>query len=127
MTHTITMSPEEYDELVTKQNEPSKLLQESYNNVKKKLDEAYKKIDELNTSLSMYIIGGVKPRTESIKKTKPTTSKRWTKEDILFIKASVSAEYFVFDVAKKLERTESSIRSKAISMGYRIKNKRIVK
>ena len=133
MRHEIIMTLDEFNQLKETREQPSKMLQDSYNNVKAKLDLAYKQIDELNAALSMYSIGGAKPRQESrsdVPEVEPTfeyrANRAWTDKELLKIKDSANTESTVAYLSELFGRTESSIRSKAISLGYRIKNKRIV-
>ena len=133
MRHEVIMTLDEFNQLKETREQPSKMLQDSYNNVKAKLDLAYKQIDELNASLSMYIIGGAKPRQESrsdVPEVKPTfksiANKHWTDDELDSLHHSVDADTTVAYLSDLFGRTESSIRSKAISLGYKIKHKRII-
>ena len=80
MTTYVKMTLDEFNELKETREQPSKLLQQAYDNVKAKLDEAYKQIDELNASLATYIIGGAKPR-EQPKLVEAAKNSRWSKAE----------------------------------------------
>ena len=121
MTTTITMSPDEYEELLEKQNEPSKVLQDSYNNVKAKLDEAYKTIDELNASLATYVIGGMKPRDLG-SNVREVRKPRWDSYDLDVIHNAANKSIGAEVLACQLDRSEQSVKSKAASLGYKIKH-----
>ena len=142
MTHTITMSPEEYYELVTKQNEPSKLLEETYKNTKLKLDAAYKRIKELEESLTQYSLAhSVKRmdafvdelREEEVEKeytTSPekevvhrasTIHRRWTPEEDSILHNAVNNRSLVTLVIE-LGRSLKAVKSRAYALGYITRN-----
>ena len=168
MRHEVIMTLDEFNQLKETREEPSRMLQDSYNNVKAKLDLAYKHIDELNASLSMYVIGGAKRREEEkainhfatsspngvltptiahldrntryeirlfkaksdIPEVEPTcksiSNKHWVDDELDSLHHSVGTDTTVDYLSSLFGRTESAIRSKAISLGYRIKRKRII-
>ena len=135
----VKMSLDEFNQLKETREEPSRMLQDSYNNVKAKLDLAYKQIDELNASLSMYVIGGARmnPPIEEVEKIiqiiaddEPKETERankgWSAIEVSQLIDWVDTENTVAYMSAFFGRTESAIRSKVISLGYRIKHKRIV-
>jgi len=125
MTTTITMSPEEYSALVDTQNEPSKMLTQTLDNYKQKLDEAQKIIAEQERELSYYIIGGAK-RKEEISKPR----KRWTEKEDKVIHNIANSVYKVSGLRignKVLEdRTDEAIKSRINALGYSIKNDKVI-
>jgi predicted MPP superfamily phosphohydrolase len=129
----VKMTFEEFEEIVEKQNAPNTLLQSTIDNYKKMLVSCTLKIDELEKELSVYVIGGARVSTveeeeeegETVDKTSIVRN-RWSRNSIRQIKESVGSEISVTTLADILSRTEPSIRTKAISLGYRIKKGRII-
>ena len=126
----VKMTFEEFEEIVEKQNAPNTLLQSTIDNYKKMLVSCTLKIDELEKELSVYVIGGARVSTveeegETVDKTSIVRN-RWSRNSIRQIKESVGSEISVATLADILSRTEPAIRTKAISLGYRIKKGRII-
>jgi hypothetical protein len=132
MTHYVKMTIDEYNELVTIQNEPSNLLKAENKNLKHHLDIAQTKIKELEAGLSQYIIGGMKPistpSAEPIYTVTPTPIKaffdrrKWTAAEHRVIHSASEIGIPVEEVAIDLNRTLKSILSRIAVLGYRTKH-----
>ena len=129
------LSMEEYNDLLQIQKEPDVILQKTMDNYKASLDEATKTIAKLEKELSMYVIGGAKPRNEpdAISKT------AWVGNDTNRLKTYVQetnrlrnkgedfSMWHVDNLAEELGRTTAAVKSKARSLGYRVSKGYIVK
>ena len=116
----VKMSLDEFNQLKETREQPSKMLQDSYNNIKTKLDLAYKQIDELNAALSMYIIGGAKPR-EQPKLVEAVKNSRWSKTEKQVLHKYIGESIKV--LTKQLPgRTEEAVRWQLHQVDLHVKN-----
>ena len=141
MIHKIEMTIDEYNDLLAEKNEPSKLLQETYENTKAKLDEAYKRIKELEESLTQYSIGA-SLRTTTVEEeytTDPeintvpiedekevvhrasTVHRRWTEPEDEIIHKSIDATE-ITSLASLFSRSVKAVKSRAYALGYKTNN-----
>ncbi len=131
----VKMTIDEFNELKETQNRPSKLVEETISNLTAKLFVATEKIKELEKENSMYAIGGMKKRVEP--KAVATTS--WIGNDEMRLKTYVQetarlkklgedfSMWHVNNLAEEIGRSESAVKTKARTMGYKIYKGYIVK
>jgi len=128
MTTYVKMSLEEFDELKEQQNKPSVLIQGTINNLTNKLSIANARIQDLEKENSMYAIGGAKKREVKQEYKLPIVrGKAWTPTEELRLKTAVQHKHTLAQLSNEIGRTEAAIATKARSLGYKIKDKLIVK
>lgn len=124
----VIMTLDEFNQLKDVRETPNRILEKTINNLGAKLSEAEKTIKQLEKELSMYIIGGVKPRNEP----EAVGNTSWKGNDEQRLKTYYQFtmkgkrdgtpyhEWHIDNLVAELGRTKSAVKSKASAMGYKL-------
>ncbi len=124
MMNVVILEISEYEDLIKKQNEPTKLVEDTAENYKQNLIVATQYIDLLEKELKTYRVASV-PKKPEIVVPKKGKAKKWTKDEDVLIYDTKSKGASFKALVKQLGRTTDSVRSRIRKLKLYVVNDQI--